>query len=99
MKLCIERLSTLGRPVLCTEFMARPVNSTFQPQLEIMKRAKVAAYCWGFVNGKSQTVYPWDSWKKSYTAEPAVWFHDVLRQDGSPFRPEEIVYIQSITQP
>jgi hypothetical protein len=99
MKLCIERLSTLGRPVLCTEYMARPVKSTFQPQLEIMKDAKVAAYCWGFVNGKSQTIYPWDSWKKTYTAEPPVWFHDILHQDGSPYRTEEVTYIQSMTKP
>lgn len=32
---------------------------------------------WGFVAGKSQTIYPWDSWKKTYTAEPELSFHDI----------------------
>ncbi len=98
MKLCIERLGTFGRPLLCTEFMARPNKSTFEPHLNIMKQAKAAAYMWGFVNGKTQTIYPWDSWQKKYTAEPPVWFHDVLRADGSAYRPEEVRYIQSVTK-
>ena len=29
-----------------------------------LKDEKVGAYNWGFVNGKSQTIYPWDSWEK-----------------------------------
>jgi hypothetical protein len=62
-----------------------------------MKASKVAAYCWGFVSGKSQTIYPWDSWEKKYQAEPPVWFHDVLRGDGSSYRKEETDYIQSVT--
>ena len=52
---------------------------------------------WGFVNGKSQTIYPWDSWQKKYTSEPEVWFHDVLRQDGSAYKKEEVQYIQRLT--
>jgi GH35 family endo-1,4-beta-xylanase len=94
---CIDRLAFFGRPLLCTEFMARPNNSTFAPHLERMKASKVAAYCWGFVSGKSQTIYPWDSWEKKYQAEPPVWFHDVLRGDGSSYRKEETDYIQSVT--
>ena len=62
-----------------------------------MKEQKVAAYCWGFVAGKTQTIYPWDSWKKKYTEEPPVWFHDILRPDGSPFRPAEADYIRKVT--
>ncbi|HTQ51677.1 MAG TPA: hypothetical protein VMJ12_13265, partial [Candidatus Acidoferrales bacterium] len=63
----IEGLEQLGRPVLCTEYMARGNNSTFQGILPILKDSHVAAYNWGLVNGKSQTIYPWDSWKKPYT--------------------------------
>jgi hypothetical protein len=59
-----ESLRRFGRPLLCTEFMARPNGSTFEPHLGWMKEQKIAAYCWGFVAGKSQTIYPWDSWKK-----------------------------------
>jgi len=93
---CIENLSAYGRPLLCTEFMARPNKSTFEPHLGIMKERKVAAYCWGFINGKSQTIYPWDSWKKAYTAPPPVWF-DVLESDGTPFNPDEVGFIRRTT--
>ena len=94
---CIENLSAYGRPLLCTEFMARPNKSTFEPHLGIMKEHKVAAYCWGFINGKSQTIYPWDSWKKAYTAAPPVWFHDVLQPDGTPFSRDEDACIRGVT--
>ena len=94
---CIENLSAYGRPLLCTEFMARPNKSTFEPHLGIMKEQKVAAYCWGFINGKSQTIYPWDSWKKAYTAAPPVWFHDVLQPDGTPFSQDEVACIRGVT--
>jgi hypothetical protein len=97
MRLCIERLGTLGRPLFCTEYMARPNQSTFKPHLEIMKADKVAAYMWGFVNGRSQTIFPWDSWTKKYTAEPRLWFHDVLNPDGTPYKAEEVDYIRKVT--
>ncbi len=84
MEECIKQLGTFGRPLLCTEYMARPNRSTFAPHLEIMKKAKAGAFMWGFVNGKTQTIYPWDSWEKKYTSEPPLWFHDVLRADGTP---------------
>lgn len=98
MRLCIERLGTLDRPLWCTEYMARPNNSVFKPQLEIMKSSKVAAYMWGFVNGKSQTIFPWDSWQKKYTSEPPQWFHDVLNRDGTPYKQDEVDYIKSVTK-
>jgi hypothetical protein len=94
---CIQNLSAYGRPLLCTEFMARPNKSTFEPHLGIMKERKVAAYCWGFINGKSQTIYPWDSWKKAYAAPPPVWFHDVLQPDGTPFSQDEVACIRRLT--
>jgi hypothetical protein len=94
----ITSLRRYGRPILCTEYMARPAGSTFDPNLGIMKKERVAAYNWGFVSGKTQTIYPWDSWKKSYTNEPPVWFHDILRGDGTPYLPQEAAYIRSQTK-
>jgi hypothetical protein len=94
---CIENLSAYRRPLLCTEFMARPNKSTFEPHLGIMKERKVAAYCWGFINGTSQTIYPWDSWNKAYAAPPPVWFHDVLQPDGTPFSQDEVAFIRRTT--
>jgi hypothetical protein len=86
-----------GRPLICTEYMARPNGSTFDPVLGYFKDEKIGAYNWGFVAGKTQTIYPWDSWQKPYTAEPPVWFHDIFRQDGSVYRPDEVKYIRQVT--
>ena len=97
MKKRVEQLRRYGRPLLCTEYMARPMGSTFDPVMGYLKSEKVGAYNWGFVDGKSQTIYPWDSWQKAYTAEPPVWFHDIFRRDGTPYRPEETAYIKRMT--
>jgi hypothetical protein len=97
LKRCVDHLRRYERPILCTEFMARPQGSTFDPHLGYLREQRVGAYCWGFVAGKTQTIYPWDSWTKPYTAEPRVWFHDIFRQDGSPFDPREVQYIRRVT--
>jgi len=97
LKTCIENLRRYGRPILCTEYMARPAGSTFDPNLGYMKEQKVGAYNWGFVAGKTQTIYPWDSWQKTYTTEPPVWFHDIFRPGGTPYIPAEVEYIKKVT--
>lgn len=94
---CVENLQRYNRPILCTEFMARPRGSTFDPILDDFKEQRVGAYCWGFVAGKSNTIYPWDSWQKPYDNEPPVWFHDILRKDGTPYIQEEVDYIRTVT--
>jgi hypothetical protein len=98
MKRRIESLRRYGRPILCTEYMARPLGSTFESILPLLQAEHVAAYNWGFVNGKTQTIYPWDSWEKPYTAEPSVWFHDIFRKDGSPYDPKEVLLIKQLTR-
>ncbi len=97
MKQCVQNLRRYHRPILCTEYMARPRGSTFDPILGYLKEQGVGAFNWGFVSGKTQTIYPWDSWTKTYTAEPPLWFHDIFRQDGTPYDVKEVAYIQSIT--
>lgn len=96
-KPCVENLRRYQRPIICTEYMARPAGSTFDPLLSYFKEQNVGAYNWGFVAGKTQTIYPWDSWKKTYTAEPPVWFHDIFRADGSAYDPEEVEFIRQVT--
>ena len=83
---CVEHLERYHRPIICSEYMARPRGSTFKPILRYLREHKVGAINWGFVNGKTQTIYPWDSWDKPYDQEPAVWFHDIFRADGTPVR-------------
>jgi len=94
---CVENLRRFGRPILCTEYMARPMASTFDPMLGFLKEQGVGAYNWGFVAGKSQTQYPWNSWQKTYKEEPPVWFHDIFRTQGQPYRQPEVDYIKKIT--
>ena len=93
----VEQLRRYNRPLLCTEYMARPAGSRFDPIMGYFKKEKIAAYNWGFVAGKTQTNYPWDSWDRKYTAEPEVWFHEIFRKDGTPYIPEEVKYIKSLT--
>jgi len=94
---CIHNLRRYDRPIICTEYMARPLGSTFNPILGDFKKEGVGAYNWGFVSGKTQTIYPWDSWTRTYTNEPPVWFHDIFHTDGTPYRLQEVQYIRSVT--
>ena len=94
----VAGLEKYNRPVICTEYMARSVGSTFDMILPIAKKHRVAAINWGFVNGKSQTNPPWDSWDRPYVkTEPSVWFHDVLHPDGTPYREREAEIIRELT--
>ncbi len=70
--------------------MARDNGSTFEAILPILKREKVAAYCWGLVDGTSQTKYPWATWQVPELGEPDPWHHDIFRVDGTPYRSAEI---------
>jgi len=91
-------LKKMNRPVICTEYMARGAGSTFDTILPLAKKYKVAAINWGFVAGKTQTYYPWDSWRHPYILdEPTVWFHEVLRPDGKPYRFAEVKLIRELT--
>jgi hypothetical protein len=92
----ILSLQRYGRPILCTEFMARPIGSTFQGCLPVGKKFNVAMYNWGFVSGKTQTIFPWDSWTRTYTSEPPLWFHDIFNKDGTPYKVEETEFIRNI---
>jgi hypothetical protein len=97
MQIALHSLHRLRRPVICTEYMARPRGSTFEAILPILKKEKVGAYNWGFVSGKSQTIYPWDSWEKQYQDEPPMWFHDIFRPNGQPYDPKETDLIRKLT--
>jgi hypothetical protein len=94
----IAWLRRFHRPVICTEYMARAVGSTFDGILPMAKQEHVGAINWGFVAGKTQTYYPWESWEHPYIlSEPPVWFHEVLRPDGTPYRKAEVDLIKQLT--
>jgi hypothetical protein len=88
-----------NRPILCTEYLARPLNSTFESTLPLAKQLHIGAYSWGLVNGKTQTNLPWDSWETPYrNRAPDLWFQDIFRQDGRPYRASETEFIRNITR-
>ncbi len=91
----IATLQPLGRPILCTEYLARTQGSRFETHLPIFRRANVGCYNWGLVSGKTQTVFPWGS--QAASPEPAEWFHDILRPDGSPYSRAEVSLIRAMT--
>jgi hypothetical protein len=97
LKVRVAALKRFNRPMLCTEYMARPAGSRFDPVLPYLKEENIGAYNWGFVAGKSQTIYPWDSWTKKYTAEPELWFHDIFRADGTIYDRGEVALIKKVT--
>jgi hypothetical protein len=90
-------LQKFHRPMLCTEYMARGNGSTFQGTLPIAKKYRVAAINWGFVAGRTQTYFPWDSWQHPYIDhQPAVWFHDIFRTTGEPYDKSEVTFIKEM---
>ena len=94
----IRELQPLGRPLICTEYMARGSGSTFDTILPVAKKYHVAAINWGFVAGKTQTYFPWDSWEHPYVlSQPTVWFHEVFRQNDTPYRQREVDLIRELT--
>ena len=92
----INELKALGRPVVCTEYMARQGGSLFNRYLPVFKDEAVGAYNWGLVAGKTQTIYPWGS--PGGEPEPDLWFHDIFRSDGTPYSADEVAMIRSLTR-
>ena len=92
----IDTLKTYGRPLICTEYMARTRGSLFFNIMPLLKKNNVGAINWGLVSGKTNTIYAWDT-PMPDGAEPKVWFHDVFRKDGTPYSEKEIQFIKSLT--
>lgn len=93
MALIADQLNTLERPVICTEWMARHVGSTYSAQLPMLKEKDIGAVQWGLVKGKTQTWIPWP-WIEVGEDQKALWFHDLLDEQGTPFDPAEIDIIR-----
>ena len=107
----IDKLKVHKRPLICTEYMAREFGSTFEFSLPIFKENNIGCYNWGLVAGKSQTHFGWstilDLQKKKEDGkfledgddipEPEIWFHDILRKDGTAYNEKEVEFIKAIT--
>lgn len=89
----IDLLETHGRPLVCTEYMARPRNSRFANIMPLLKKENVGAINWGLVDGKTNTKYQWDV-PIADGSDPIEWFHEVFRRDGTPYRQDEVDLIK-----
>lgn len=95
-QMTIDSLRRYGRPLICTEYMARRNNSLFSNIMPILKKENVGAINWGLVSGKTNTIYAWDT-PMPDGSEPALWFHDIFRNDGTPYKQDEVDLIKSLT--
>lgn len=93
----INQLKKYDRPLICTEYLARGHGSTFEEALPMMKKEKVGAYCWGLVDGATQTKYPWPTWQMPELGEPDPWHHEIFRTDGKPYKESETKFIKELT--
>ena len=91
----IEMLKSHGKPMICTEYMARTRNSRFSNIMPILKKENVGAINWGLVAGKSNTIYAWDT-PLPNGDQPIEWFHDIFRKDGTPYRNDETGLIKKL---
>ena len=92
----IDTLKRYGRPLVCTEYMARRNNSLFQNIMPLLKENNIGAINWGLVSGKSNTKYAWDE-PLADGAEPPLWFHEIFHPDGTPYKQEEVDIIKNLT--
>jgi hypothetical protein len=93
----IDTLKRYGRPLVCTEYMARRNNSLFTNIMPILKEQNIGAINWGLVAGKSNTKYAWDE-PIADGSEPKLWFHEIFHPDGTPYKQEEVDLIKSLTR-
>ena len=97
----IKTLLPYGRPMVCTEYMRRPI-STFEEAMPIFKKYNVGAINFGLTAGKCTFHYPWNKVDEKgrsipWAEEPEVWFHDILHADGTPWNEEEVAFIRRMT--
>jgi len=92
----IDSLKRYNRPLVCTEYMARKNNSLFSTIMPMLKEQNIGAIIWGLVSGKTNTIYAWST-PMPDGSEPALWFHDIFRKDGTPYLKDETDLIKQLT--
>lgn len=94
----IRNLKKLGRPVICDEWLHRPMRSFIQTHLPLLKREHVGSYFFGFVNGKMQFNEPWEYLKVRQDMDFKLWMHDIFYNDFTPYDEEEIDVLKECNQ-
>ncbi|RME14383.1 MAG: 1,4-beta-xylanase [Alphaproteobacteria bacterium] len=95
----IDYLEILDRPILCTEWMARQIDSRISDQLALFRDRDVGCFQWGLVKGRTQTWLPWpDDLVRAHggRVDRGVWFHDLLDENGRPYDPKEVDTLRAL---
>jgi hypothetical protein len=92
-----EALEAIGRPIFCTEWMARTADSRIAEQLPYFRDRRIGAFQWGLVRGRTQTHLPWPGMVVGETVGEE-WFHDILTEEGLPYSPAELETIRALVQ-
>jgi hypothetical protein len=91
----MDKLQAHGRPVVCTEWMARPLGSRITTHLPVFRQRGVGCFVWGLVNGRTQTHIPWEFLKGK--VDKTEWFHDLFHADGKPYAEDEIALLRRLS--
>jgi hypothetical protein len=93
-RMFIERLRKYERPLICDEWLHRPMRSFVQTHLPLFKKENVGSYMFGFVNGKRQYHVVWEYLKKRNDMDLNLWMHDIFHSNFKPYDLEEIEVIK-----
>jgi hypothetical protein len=85
----IGKFRATQRPVICTEWLARQAGTNIPLDLILFKRQGVGIFQWSLINGRMHCERSWTSFGSSNNP----WFHDVLYNDGKPYKTEEVFAI------
>ncbi|HSP98651.1 MAG TPA: 1,4-beta-xylanase [Candidatus Dormibacteraeota bacterium] len=94
----VAALRAEGRPIVCTEWLARGLRSLPETHLPFFARERVGAFHWGLVNGRTQTHRPWPG-LAPFIPDDGVWHHDLLHADGTAYDEREIALFRSLRPP
>lgn len=93
----LDKLSQRGRPVLCTEWLARHLDCNLTEQLPLFSAFDTGCYHWGLVEGRTQTWIPWPVVQRSQPDWQSRWYHDVLHADGRPWCEQEMKMVKALS--
>lgn len=88
----LKRACSTGRPILCSECVARTFGNELEAFLPYYSRAHIGFYVWGLCAGSAQYHIPWE-WPEG-SPVPRRWFQCMLYPDGTPFDEKEIAMIR-----
>jgi hypothetical protein len=92
----VDSLRREGRPLLCTEWLARGLGSLAATHLPYFRAEQIGCFHWGLVNGRTQTHLPWPAFAR--LGEGGLWHHDLFHPDGAPYDAREIEVFRSQLQ-